>query len=690
MDYKELYKKAFSSVTETYPCSDHETAFRNVTERSKAMSKTERAKQMTFADDYAEYAKSKKPHTALKVVGGIAGTAAVLAGAVFGLSWLNEHGGLKGPDVQGAGEGYNETTSSENDATSGGMFLTQSDKDLLEGNAYPAVDIPEGTRYDFNGFYVEPRWCTFDGMTLLLAYDIVYEGEMPSDIDNSVRIESEGGLISGYLLNRSDSRVVMKASVYYPGIVHSTKVDLVSEADGTRYTFTADIPEGVHLFSADLLGTDIPINDTGITKKLIHIDASSSGISLTFENKPEERGIAAQLEPKTIIKLTDGTEIRPTGIISAQDWYERQEGDKLYIRFITQSFDPSDIDEIRVNDIIVYLSSRPAEAPSIQDSFAELYETNNDIVGWIRIGSTDDPVIDYPVVQAEDNDYYLTHNVFKDKVERGAIFADFRNNFDKGLLSGNTVLYGHNMWYGDKMFANLTRYYEDSDSNDNLRFYKENPTVTFNTLYENAEWKVFACALFNTQEEKGEVYPYNQILDFADADEFNSFITDIMDRSVLCTDVDLTYGDSILTLSTFYYPFGPDTDTRVAVFARKVRPGESSEVDVSKASRNPNPLKFEYQYQIEGGSWDGSIGDKSDEVVDFLANIEQLVNSSEQIEELKQLLLKIEGVADVQVYNSDDDSKNTEIQITEGKVEKGMVVKVFYDNGESWVQYTKQ
>ena len=478
MDYKELYKRAFSTVRETYPCSDHETALKNVTERAKNMKKDDNVRQVKFTEIPVTYTEPKKSTKILHAVAGVAGAAAVLAGAVFGLNWLNEHGGLH--------EGGIETN------TGAGAHDTVAIND--------ANQISENT-------------------------------------------------------------------------------------------------------------PDIPTETTG----------SSAESTLDIE---------------------------------------------------------SSIDD--------------AEVPSIQENLAELYEANNDIVGWIRIGSTDDPVIDYPVVQAEDNDYYLTHNVFKDKVERGAIFADFRNNFDKGLLSGNTVLYGHNMWYGDKMFANLTRYYEDSDSNDNLRFYKENPTVTFNTLYENAEWKVFACALFNTQEEKGEVYPYNQILDFADADEFNSFITDIMDRSVLCTDVDLTYGDSILTLSTFYYPFGPDTDTRVAVFARKVRPGESSEVDVSKASRNPNPLKFEYQYQIEGGSWDGSIWDKSDEVVDFLANIEQLVNSSEQIEELKQLLLKIEGVADVQVYNSDDDSKNTEIQITEGKVEKGMVVKVFYDNGESWVQYTKQ
>lgn len=80
----------------------------------------------------------------------------------------------------------------------------------------------------------------------------------------------------------------------------------------------------------------------------------------------------------------------------------------------------------------------------------------------------------------------------------------------------------------------------------------------------------------------------------------------------------------------------------------------------------------------------------SDDEVDFLENAEQLVNSVEQIEELKRSLLEIEGVTDVQIYNSDDDSQDTELLITEGKAEKGMVVKVFYDNGGSWAKYTKQ
>lgn len=252
------------------------------------------------------------------------------------------------------------------------------------------------------------------------------------------------------------------------------------------------------------------------------------------------------------------------------------------------------------------------EQPEIRASFMELYNQNSDIVGWITIGEGDNQIVNHPVMQAADNDYYLTHSFERKETKGGAIFADYRNQFEAGKLSGNTVLYGHNIWDGT-MFAKLTRYYDAKlgGYSDRLGFYKENPTIIFDTLYEKAEWKVFACVLFNTDEKNGEVYPYTQIRDFDDEASFNSFILDIMDRSVLWTDVDLTYGDEILTLSTCYYPYGENIDTRCVVFARKVRDGESPEVDVSKAQVNENPLMFTYQYQVLGGSWQGRTWDTS-------------------------------------------------------------------------------
>lgn len=256
-----------------------------------------------------------------------------------------------------------------------------------------------------------------------------------------------------------------------------------------------------------------------------------------------------------------------------------------------------------------------AEKPQIMEQMMGVYEANKDTVGWIQLGNGDEPIVSLPVMQAADNDYYLTHNFNHEEIKSGAVFADYRNVFQPSRISGNTILYGHNVWDGS-MFAKLTRYYNATihgDYDDRLGFYKDHPTITFNTLYEASEWKIFAAVLFNTREDLGEVYPYTQVLEFGGKEEFNSYILDIMDRSILWTDVDLEYGDSLLTLSTCYmYSPYENTDTRCVIFARKVRDGESAEVDVSKAQINPTPLKFTYQYEKEGGErWTGRTWDTS-------------------------------------------------------------------------------
>ncbi|MDR0197400.1 MAG: class B sortase [Oscillospiraceae bacterium] len=245
------------------------------------------------------------------------------------------------------------------------------------------------------------------------------------------------------------------------------------------------------------------------------------------------------------------------------------------------------------------------EAKPLPDYLA-LYKENNDMVGWVRIGDT---VVDYAVCQTDNNDYYLDHDFRGNYSKGGNIFADCKNVFDGYEISDNTVLYGHNIMTG-YYFTKVSRYYMDTVKND-LTWYRNYPVIQFDTLYEKSEWKVFACVLFNTQEKYGEVYPYHKIYNFGDKDAFNGFILDIMDRSVLLTDVDLEYGDKILTLSTCYYPMGKGVDTRSVVFARKVREGESSSVNTDKAFYNNKELRFDEQKARYGSNWNGRVWDTS-------------------------------------------------------------------------------
>lgn len=175
-----------------------------------------------------------------------------------------------------------------------------------------------------------------------------------------------------------------------------------------------------------------------------------------------------------------------------------------------------------------------ADAPAspVNPTFRALRETfgNNDIVAFITIAGTE---INYPVVQAKDNEFYLSHDVEKKKNSAGSIFLDYENALYP--LSSNTVVYGHNMKSG-AMFHDI-RYYEDQD------FYNEHTIITMQTLYEDTKWEVFSFYETNVD------FCYIQT-HFENEDSFAGFVESIRQRAYYDTDVQVGPDDSVLTLST--------------------------------------------------------------------------------------------------------------------------------------------
>lgn len=240
----------------------------------------------------------------------------------------------------------------------------------------------------------------------------------------------------------------------------------------------------------------------------------------------------------------------------------------------------------------------------ILPSMAYLKSVNPETVGWIQITGTN---INYPVVQHSDNDYYLTHDFNMQESRSGSIMLDYACKIAPEGNSANLVLYGHHMAAGT-FFANLRTYWDSIyDQNDPMYYYKEHPIINFNTLYEEAQWKIFAIGLYNTEEQYGEVYDYNNIHDFANAEAFNDYIIDIMDRSDIFTDVDVQYGDELLTLSTCVWPwwnYSGMENTRLAITARKLRPGESADVDVDAATVNYSVKRWKFVYDRTNNGYD--------------------------------------------------------------------------------------
>lgn len=256
-------------------------------------------------------------------------------------------------------------------------------------------------------------------------------------------------------------------------------------------------------------------------------------------------------------------------------------------------------------------AEKPNTPAVIQGNFEELLEINSDIVGWLTI----DGVVNLPVMQTDDNEYYLTHDFYNNPSKTGALYVDYHNKVTAGGKPDNTVIYGHND-AGAEYFGGLPNYFNYSMTTgdpNNISFYKNHPTITYNTIYKNSTYKIFAGILTNVYEEDGAVFPYHTVRSFGSKSDFDNYCANILDRSnFINPDVDLQYGDKLLTLSTCMWNYGTpsisagEAHLRWVVFAREVRDGESASVDVSKAYANPDPLFFDAYYNnYAGGSWGG-------------------------------------------------------------------------------------
>ncbi len=166
-----------------------------------------------------------------------------------------------------------------------------------------------------------------------------------------------------------------------------------------------------------------------------------------------------------------------------------------------------------------------------EESFEKLLGINNDTKAWLRLNNTS---INYPVVQASDNDFYLNHDYNKDVNSNGWIFIDYRN--DMNSLDQNTIIYGHNT-IGTSMFATL-RYV----LNDNWNSNPENLDITFNIPSRQIKAKIFSIYVIDNTND----YLYTNFSD----DEYLKFIELIKGRSIKDFGVDYTISDKMITLST--------------------------------------------------------------------------------------------------------------------------------------------
>lgn len=177
---------------------------------------------------------------------------------------------------------------------------------------------------------------------------------------------------------------------------------------------------------------------------------------------------------------------------------------------------------------------------SYEERMYNIYELNNDLVGWIKIQGTE---LDYPVMQTDvsNRDFYLEHDFDGEQSSRGCIYA--REECDVNAPSDNITLYGHNMADGS-MFAALNAYTEKEA-------WENNSIIEFSTLTEVHTYKIFA--VFKTSASLGQGYTYHQFVEAEDEAAFNAHVAKCKELAFYETGETPTYGDKLITLSTCEY-----------------------------------------------------------------------------------------------------------------------------------------
>lgn len=179
--------------------------------------------------------------------------------------------------------------------------------------------------------------------------------------------------------------------------------------------------------------------------------------------------------------------------------------------------------------------------------FKALKQQNSDTVAWIKVNNTK---IEYPIVKAEDNSYYLTHSFDKTYNSAGWIFANYKNKLDG--TDKNIVIFGHNR-RDDSMFGTLKNVLDESWYNN-----EANMDIIFATEDNNYKYRVFSVYQILNED-------YYIQTEFEN-DEFVAFIEEIKQRSIKNFNEEVSDKDTILTLSTC----ANNNKYRIVLHAKKI------------------------------------------------------------------------------------------------------------------------
>ena len=180
-------------------------------------------------------------------------------------------------------------------------------------------------------------------------------------------------------------------------------------------------------------------------------------------------------------------------------------------------------------DPVQYERYKPTKEDAL--SFEELRGINPEVFGWLTVYGTS---IDYPLVQADNNETYVNTTVTGEYKLSGSIFLDYQNS--NSFSDFNSIIFGHHM-EKHAMFGEIGEFQEESyfDAHPYGRLY-----------YEGKEHGIEFFAFLEADAYDQKIY----LPGVSDEEEKSAYLDNLLSTARYTREIPVSTSDHIVLLST--------------------------------------------------------------------------------------------------------------------------------------------
>ena len=354
-EYKRIFANAFDAIK---PQSSDAEFVSGVLERTRTMKAQEDGTKIYGARIY-DAPKAEKHSRVFGVTAAIAGTAAVLTGAVFGLKWLNDNGGLKGPDVGGPGAGYHDVGTPE--TTTDALLYSEPDVLVTTTVIEQVTDYyTSDTTFGLGDYNVNVTGYEFNTVFLRLYYTVTRSDGGALTVAEAFGSVSWNGMDGAFtVINHTptvgdDTSASFVVDIIPDEPTHSLEIPIISGEGAICGTYVARCDNSNYVFR-------LPCDVEGVDPHISEVFISQSEVILKYNYTDDNPDF---IVPSVRVYMKGDYQISYAD--SQFDFDDSVKKVGYQFRGFAEPCDTSNIGKVYIGDVLVY------EAPDIQYPAAEV------------------------------------------------------------------------------------------------------------------------------------------------------------------------------------------------------------------------------------------------------------------------------------------------------------------------------